>query len=273
MKKELQNSAGFLTTNLISKKPLISRVSNFDFSSGEVIAFSDTSLNIPERLMLGKRAERYFSEWIKQSQKYDLVAENIQVIEEKQTLGEFDFIVRRKSDQQLIHVELVYKLYLFDPNVNGTEFQHWIGPNKKDRLDYKLDKLSNHQFPLLFHDAAIAKLSDLNVDTDGIEQQVLFLANLFVPLGNEVQFNEVNEDAIEGKWMNLHQWEQTFDSQTLFAIPPKTDWFSKKLEAIEWLSKERAREMILSHHEQQRSPLVYSKDENGAQRRDFVVFW
>jgi hypothetical protein len=248
-------------------------VSNFDFLPDDVEVFSDTDLNIPKRLMLGKRAERYFSQWLKQSPKYDLVAENIQVIKEKQTLGEFDFIVRRKSDQQLIHVELVYKFYLFDPNVNGTEFQHWIGPNKKDRLDYKLEKLSNHQFPLLFHDAAISKLNELNIKTDGIQQQVLFLANLFVPTNADVHFNKVNKDAIEGEWMSMEHWEQIFDSQTQFAIPPKTDWFSKEPTEVEWLTKEQAKEMIQSQFELQRSPLVYSKDEAGIQRRDFVVFW
>lgn len=273
MKQDLQNSSGFLETHSVSKESLIPNVSNFELILGEIQSFSDADLKLPERLMLGKRAERYFSEWLKRSSEYELIAENIQVIDQKQTLGEFDFIVRRKSDQQLIHIELVYKFYVFDPTAIGSEFTRWIGPNRKDRLDYKVEKLTNHQFPLMFHEAAIKKLNDLKVDTSNIEQQVLFLANLFVPTNEEVNFDKVNESAVEGKWMNLSEWEEAFNTTIQFAIPPKINWFSKELKDANWLSKDQAREKIRSMHNLERSPLIYAKDGAGNQRRDFVVYW
>jgi len=273
MDKEFQNSAGFLKTKKVSNASLITNIQNFEFSSEEIQPFSDRLLEIPERLMLGKRAERYFSEWLKESVEYDLVAENIQIIHEKQTLGEFDFIIRRKADQQLVHVELVYKFYLFDPSVDGSEFEHWIGPNRGDQLDFKLDKLTNHQFPLFFHEASKEKFHELNIETENIEQQVLFLANLFVPLNEEVKFDRVNQQAMEGKWMRLADWELHSSKSHQFALPPKIDWFSRELNETQWFSKEEMREKIQAMHSRKRSPLIYSKDESGNQRRDFVVWW
>ncbi|MDG1332499.1 MAG: DUF1853 family protein [Crocinitomicaceae bacterium] len=276
--KDSQNSTGFFATKLISEQSLIPAIPNFDhsitgFPLNSTLSFSDSELGIPERLMLGKRAERYFSEWVRRSSEFDLVAENIQVIDQKQTLGEFDFIVRRKSDDQLIHVELVYKFYLFDPAVDGNEFEHWIGPNRGDQLDFKLDKLQNHQFPLLFSEAAKNKLENSGIDTSNIEQQVLFLANLFTPINHQVDFQEVNKNAIEGSWMNLDDWVRTANSEDIFAIPSQVNWFSRKLEQIEWLTKTEIMEKIMLMHTKKRSPLVYSKDVSSNQSRDFVVWW
>ena len=268
-----QNNSGFFKTYPISTESLIKGIPNFDFKQDETVSFTDSELGIPDRLMLGKRAERYFSEWIKRSESYELIAENIQIIDNKQTLGEFDFIVKRISDGQLIHIELIYKFYLFDPSVEGTEFEKWIGPNRGDRLDFKRDKLANHQFPLLKTEQAKERLNELGIDVSQIEQQVLFLANLFIPKNHEVDFKLVNKDAIEGTWMNFEEWEKQASSKNLFAIPAKMDWFSQELKSAEWLNKEEALVQIKSMHDQKRSPLVWTKNRDGNQARDFIVYW
>ncbi len=267
------NSEGFFRTQPISHQSLLPNIGCFGFRANDVKPISDQALNLPEKLMQGKRAERYFSEALTQSNAYELVAENVQIIEDKQTLGEFDFIVKRVSDGQLIHIELVYKYYLFDPSVKGTEFEHWIGPNRGDQLDFKLDKLQNHQFPLLYTNAARKRLNELGLNVDEIEQEVLFLANLFVPEHDEVPFQQVNKNGVEGKWMRLSEWIMQANEQGQFAIPEKKDWFSRNLETDCWLTKEEVIAKIEGFHDRKRSPLVYSKDVNGEQKRDFVVWW
>lgn len=252
---------------------LLPGISNFDFSPVEKCSFSDEELEIPERLMLGKRAECYFSEWVRRSANYELVAQNVQIIDKKQTLGEFDFLLRRKTDNQLIHVELVYKYYLFDPEVKGLEVEKWIGPNRGDQLDFKLDKLNNHQFPLLKTAPAIHRIKELGVDVKKVEQQVLFLANLFVPLNQTILFQEVNQGGVEGSWMRMNDWEEQFNADDHFFIPEKKNWFLRELSNVRWLSRAEAYESIQEHHNRKRSPLVYSKGADEAQRRDFVVWW
>lgn len=273
MIEDSQNSVGFFKTQLISKESLISGIPNFNFNVDPNDLFTDSDLELPERLMLGKRAERYFSEWIERSSDYELLAENVQIIEEKKTLGEFDFIVKRKRDGQLIHVELIYKFYLFDPSVNGLEIEKWIGPNRGDRLEFKLDKLTNHQFPLLHSNPAQNRLKELGIDTSEIHQEVLFLANLFVPTNREVEFKYINKAAVEGAWMNFEEWEKQANSENRFAIPDKTDWFSREMKSRDWLTKEEAISRINSSHHQKRSPLVWTKGPDGLQSRDFVVWW
>ncbi len=273
MVNDSQNSSGFFKTQLVSTESLISEIPNFDFIQEETNSLTDSELGIPERLMLGKRAERYFSEWIKRSDSYELLVENIQIIEDKQTLGEFDFIVCRLLDNQLIHIELIYKFYLFDPSSDGTEIEKWIGPNRGDRLDFKRDKLANHQFPLLHTEPAVKQLQEFGINASMIEQQVLFLANLFVPKNHEVDFNQVNKAAVEGTWINLNDWKEHARSENQYAIPAKRNWFSRELKNAEWLSREEALDQIKSLHVENRSPLVWTKDKYENQSRDFVVWW
>ena len=273
MTNNYQNNSGFFKTRTVSSESLINGIPNFDFKQDETDFFTDAELGIPDRLMLGKRAERYFLDWINRSSHYDLIAENIQIIEEKQTLGEFDFIIQRKEDKQLIHIELIYKFYLFDPSVVGAEIEKWIGPNRGDRLDFKRDKLANHQFPLLKTQPAQDRLKALGIDTSAIEQQVLFLANLFVPKNHEVDFKLVNKEAVEGTWMNFEDWQTHASSEDQFAIPKKMNWFSRELKNADWLSRDEARAAIKFMHDQKRSPLVWTKNKHGNQSRDFVVYW
>ncbi|PIE87307.1 MAG: hypothetical protein CSA03_00960 [Bacteroidetes bacterium] len=273
MKSKQLNSKGFFDTQPISSESLLTGILCFNWQLDDFPVMSDEELNISERLMQGKRAERYFSEWLKRSEAYELMAENIQIIDDKQTLGEFDFIVKRLQDGQLIHVELVHKYYLFDPEAKGTEFEHWIGPNRGDQLDFKLDKLRSHQFPLLQTQPARKRLAELGLNVDEMEQQLLFLANLFVPTEGEAVFEKVNPNGVEGTWMRLVEWQDKADSDDLFSIPEKKDWFSRNLATTEWYPKKIAQQKIKELHEQKRSPLVYAKNEFGEQRRDFIVWW
>lgn len=273
MLDDSQNSSGFFKTQMISKASLLSGISNFDFDADSSELFADSDLELPDRLMLGKRAERYFSEWIKRSSLYELVAENVQITEEKQTLGEFDFVVKRKRDNQLIHIELIYKFYLFDPTIQGTEFEKWIGPNRGDRLDLKLSKLKDHQFPLLQSQCAQNRLRELGIAVSEIKQEVLFLANLFIPRNQEVVFDRINKAAIEGSWMKLDEWKQHANSENRYAIPDKINWFARDLKTTGWFSKDEAFERIKFYHGQKQSPLVWTKGLEGNQSRNFVVWW
>jgi len=50
-----------------------------------------------------------------------------------------------------IHLEIIYKFYLYDPSIGLTQLDHWIGPNRRDSLVKKLTKLKQKQLPLLYH--------------------------------------------------------------------------------------------------------------------------
>ena len=69
---------------------------------------------MPQNIRLGQRME-YFMEAALKDSDYEILAKNLQIIYQKKTLGEIDFIVKNRSDNSIFQVEMVYKFYLFDP--------------------------------------------------------------------------------------------------------------------------------------------------------------
>ena len=119
------------------------------FNLSELNLATDPEFQIPSNIRLGHLVEKIVSELIKSSANYKVLYENIQVIEDKKTIGEIDFIIEDIITKQLIHMELAYKFYLFDPNISSEPINNWIGPNRNDSLKEKLEKLKRKQFPLL----------------------------------------------------------------------------------------------------------------------------
>ena len=97
-------------------------------------------LDVPKNIRLGQRMEYFMEASIKASQRYELIAKNLQIIHNKKTLGEIDFLIRDLKENKVIHLELVYKFYLFDPLYSENKYACWIGPNRKDSLPLKINK-------------------------------------------------------------------------------------------------------------------------------------
>lgn len=95
---------------------------------------------------LGLYFERLWSYWLQHNSRYELLAHNLQVITDQQTLGEFDFIVRDTHADQIEHWELAVKFYLGVPPLH--EAHHWFGANTRDRLDLKYRHLVDKQLTL-----------------------------------------------------------------------------------------------------------------------------
>src|SRR5690606_14715855 len=133
----------------------------------------------------------------KQIPQTTILCENLQVQQEKHTLGEMDALLLMNN--QSIHLEIIYKFYVYDDSVGNTELEHWIGPNRKDSLVQKLDKLENKQLPLLYQSATLKSLEEYDLNMDQIKQQVLFKAQLFVPFNKSIpDFQFINPEAVYG---------------------------------------------------------------------------
>lgn len=115
---------------------------------------TELDFELPTNVRLGHIAERVVGQAIKVSENYEVLFENIQILEGKNTIGEIDFILREVETEQVIHLELAYKFYLYDPDISDTPIDNWIGPNRNDSLVEKLEKLKQKQFPLLHHPAS-----------------------------------------------------------------------------------------------------------------------
>lgn len=75
-----------------------------------------------------------------------LLAHNLPLRDTNKTLGEFDVILQDEKSAQQEHWELTLKYYLGVPLENGQTC--WLGPNQKDQLERKYQRLIEHQLPL-----------------------------------------------------------------------------------------------------------------------------
>ena len=227
--------------------------------------------NLEHIFVLGKRVERFFEYQIRHSKHYDLKISNLQVIANKQTLGELDFIVEEKNTRQLIHIELVYKFYVYDPGFK-EELARWIGPNRKDSLLEKVNRLKTKQLPLLQKKATQQILNGYHISTTSIEQQVCYKASLFIPrnLKNK-NFLSINNDCIVGFWIHFEEFTAKQFDQAQFYSPGKQFWPVDPSKNELWFSYSKIFPQIESFIQQQRSPLVWMK--SGEHYEKFFIVW
>lgn len=261
-----QQYTGFLQTPCLWEKDAVFGLQQFEIAQNDV-AFN---LAINTKLRLGKYIERFVSFQLQQEKAIQILAENIQIQREKITLGELDCLLLK--DEKTIHLEVIYKFYVYDTTVGESEIDHCIGPNRKDSLVQKITKLKDKQLPLLYATECESYLEELNLDSSEIEQQVYFKAQLFVPYTQQnIQLKTLNSDCIVGFY--IHQKELTAFTECKFYIPTKKDWLITPHSQVAWqnyLSFEKEVSEILN---KKTSPLCWMKHPNGEISKFFMVWW
>lgn len=258
---------GFLNTPLLWKSEAIFELKQLELPQEKSTKFNS---NIAKNLRLGKRVERFISHELQQYSSVKILAENIQIQNGKITVGEIDFIIQQNNTP--IHLEVMYKFYLYDKSVGETELAHWIGPNRKDSLVAKLTKLKEKQLPLLFNPQVIPLLKKLNLTTKTIQQQVYFKAQLFVPfqLRNN-SFKLINNNCIKGFYIPFSKFSK-FDN-CKFYIPTKINWLQEVQTQIKWKSYSHILPKIETEIKHKTSPLCWVKQPNGEVYKIFIVWW
>lgn len=265
--KEIQKRFdGFLQTPCLWNSNDIYKIEHFEIAQKS----SKINFKINEKLRLGKYIERFVSFQLSQQNNIKIISENIQIQQEKRTLGELDCILLK--DEKPIHLEIIYKFYLYDETVGNTEIEHFIGPNRKDSFIEKLVKLKEKQLPLLYSKECSKYLETINLKANKIEQQVYFKAQLFVPFSNKnLQLKKINKDCIVGFYINAEELNQF--SECKFYIPSKKDWLIIPYKNVNWLSFKTFRENCKEYLDRKFSPLCWLKKPNGELEKFFLVWW
>ena len=236
--------------------------------SEALILTLEEKLSLPGNSILGKKLETFLEVILEFSERYEVITSNLQIIHEKQTLGELDFLIYDCFKHKPLHVEMVYKLYTLDPEFSDHEML--IGPNRKDRFLYKLQKLKNKQFPLLYSEEVNSYLKKHQLKAKNIEQQLFFKARLFgncedLPLPYPIQelHNYYSFSSFQKKdWKNCQ-----------FAIPSKVYWMCDSASNKNWITYAQLLKELRPAMEANRSKLVWMKTETGAYDSFFVVWW
>lgn len=227
-------------------------------------------INIKQKLRLGHLVERFVSHELNCHKTIEIVAENIQIKRDKVTIGEIDCLL--KYNHTPIHLEIIYKFYLYDESVGNSELEHWIGPNRKDSLIEKITKLKTKQLPLLYKPETEQYLDKHKLNVSTIQQQVYFKAQLFVPYQmHGMSLRLINNQCIQGYYLHFNNLEQLNNHQ--FYIPIKLDWLTEVHDDVTWLDYNEGIKIIKESIIQERAPLCWVKSENNTLQKIFVVWW
>ena len=257
---------GYLNTPLLwSDRPLLG-LEQLQFTKQLTTHFYE---DISNSMLLGKRVERFVNAELVQLENIQILLENAQIQNQKVTIGEIDCILKQADIP--IHLEIVYKFYLYDASVGSTEIDHWIGPNRKDSLVQKLSKLQDKQLPLLHSTYAKSVLNKVNIDPEHTVQKVLFKAQLFTPFQKQVEFNLLNQNCLRGFYIPISKIQQF--STCKFYIPIKVDWLIEVQKYVEWLSFDQFEKRITLLISEKRAPLCWIKFPNGIMQKFFVIWW
>lgn len=224
-----------------------------------------------KKLRLGKWVEKFVAFQLQQQNTIDILAENIVVKNDKQTIGELDMLLLKEN--QPIHLEIIYKFYLYDIAKNyENNLDYWIGPNRNDALTFKLKKLKEKQFPLLYQSRTIETLKDYQIDANAFKQQVCFKAQLFLPFDNrDVKLAPLNSECVIGWYLNFSRFDELKDFQ--FYIPDKLEWLSLPRISVDWLTFNEAKRELQNYITHQRSQLLWIKNDNKKLQKCFITWW
>jgi len=245
-------------------------VKDFDVSELKISA-ADNYPELPN-IRLGKQIERVFSALIQNSSNYTIIKENVQIIDDKITIGEVDFIIKNNETNVISHLEIVYKFYLYDPNQSSIELEKWIGPNRKDSFIEKFNKLKSKQFPLLYKLKTADVLNDLDIKS--LQQKLCFMASLFVPFSRlNKPFPLINNAAIIGYWLTYNDFKVQIKSNAQYYLPKKHEWGIAPKDNSEWYSFSEISLKIEESLNRQFSPLCWIKTSELTYEQCFIVWW
>ncbi|MFD2561411.1 DUF1853 family protein [Aquimarina rubra] len=266
--------AGFLNSKLLWKDSSLFDLPQFDFQHNHEIINTEIAIKIPENEVLGKRIEQFFDYFLNSSKDYQTLLKNLQIFQNKITIGEIDFLVKDLLQKQVLHIELIYKFYLYDPNISDASLERWIGPNRKDSLLEKVTKLKEKQLPLLHQPETIARLQEFDISTNSIIQKVCFFGNLFIPLSYQnKQLPHINNGCIVGFWIRAEEFKSEKYGSNVYHIPEKKNWMVHPKYNTTWHTFDHVSEELNKQLSNKKSPLLWIKSNEDSFSKCFVVWW
>jgi len=174
---------------------------------------------------LGRIFETLLAYAFEISQRFELLARNVPIREQGQTLGEMDFLVRDTKLDQTLHLEVAVKFYL---GFETAQNEHiWLGPDPRDRLSYKKTGMER-QLELTRSPATQKWLEDKDINVD--DSLSIMKGRLFHPLSGwhePRQPSWVNPGHLRGWWSSVGQFlEYQKTNNLLWVIVDKSDWLS-----------------------------------------------
>lgn len=180
--------------------------------------------------LLGKYFEALIEFWLEKSETKELLAVNLQVFKNRQTIGEFDFVYKDLLTGNTIHLECAGKFYL--AHKQSSRWENFIGPNSVDNLGRKLHKTFNDQINLSIWEEGKDALLIEGIDGK-VHPQILLKGYLFYYVdlffnNNFIMPDDAEESHSKGWWIFAKDIDYFFPGK-------KCKWII--IERMNWISK------------------------------------
>ena len=201
----------------------------------------------------------------------EVLATNLQINGTDRTLGEIDALLR--LEQKIYHIESAFKFYLLDNIEFREDLSNWIGPNRTDSLQHKIEHVKNQQFPLIDLAETRDQLFKHGISNQEILQRVYFKGMLFLPHNDpQIDLKGLNPLAIAGTYLRTKELFE-FKESKIHVVRSKKDWILTPIVPVEWKSMNAIQDNISEELDRNQSVFLWRKDPKGHISRHFIVWW
>ena len=179
--------------------------------------------------LLGIYFESLLAFWLQHLPDIELLAQNLKVGQPGLQLGEFDLLFRDLAQRQLIHWEVTVKFYL---RYGKADYQ-WLGPNPRDSLQRKLNKVFDRQLHLSDHPKA-QQVLQRELGQHQLTPQAFVKGYLFYPYDSDWQRPTqipagISTNHLKGWWCRHAEMPallQTCSAENRWLLLPRLQWLS-----------------------------------------------
>ena len=174
-------------------------------------------LSAPPHYRLGLYVEQLYECLLRDILGWNVIARNLPIRSAGITLGELDFVVQNPVTGNNEHHEIAIKFYLGYVAPKKTDRApdnlnvRWYGPNARDRLDIKSQRMLQAQSQRCQLPETIETLSALDIRTPSISR-IFMPGYLFYPVDRRLTApSSADPEHARGQWLTLAQARQQTD--------------------------------------------------------------
>ncbi|PXX89173.1 DUF1853 domain-containing protein [Marinobacter vulgaris] len=196
---------------------------------------------------LGHYFERLYECLIGDLLGWEILLKNQPIRDNGMTLGELDFVVRNPADNIVEHHEIAVKFYL-GHRASEQDIALWYGPNSRDRLDIKTQRLIGHQSRMSERPEARSLLASMGIEAPS-RPRIFMPGYLFYPLVETLTPPAgVPPDHLRGNWLYIDTVDQVTEDTKRWIPLVKPHWLGpwRQKAAPDCRETESALEMVRS---------------------------
>lgn len=232
--------------------------------------------------LLGVYFESLVEYWLIHWRRMQLHAARLSLMGTERAVGEFDFLFRDRYLGIEYHWETAVKFFLHHQQGHGRG--EWLGPNPRDTLQGKRDKVFGHQLTLSYRPEARPVLQRLGIDT--LRPKAFFKGYLFEHSADEAEQSQglacdISPHHLKGWWCHFSERQDMPQgaSGNRWLSLSRLHWLSPvyNKETAPGMGREECLVMLEAHFDGSDKPLLLAELGQGSDgiwrecRRGFVV--